>query len=589
MTAKREVVDNLAQLLEVLPPQVRNALNTQPSLDQLLEMVLDLGRQAEARYPNSFVYLGSASVTKEDIEYAVKRVGSFGLDNRAGIERTLHRISAIRNRQGEIVGLTCRIGRAVFGTIDIIRDVVEMGKSILLLGRPGVGKTTMLREVARVLADDLNKRVVIVDTSNEIAGDGDIPHPAIGHARRMQVSRTDRQADVMIEAVENHMPEVIVIDEIGTEAEALAARTIAERGVQLIATAHGNTLENLILNPTLSDLVGGIHAVTLGDEEAKKRGTQKTVLERKAPPTFDVVVEIIEKDRLAIHADVASTVDMVVRGAALRPQVRVRRETGEMIVMEGEPRPGPFPPRWPIEVNPWRDSRLGGTSQGAFLRGDPGSWNRDPGGRRPRRARAIPGKQGAPAKALVSGEHKEPDEPGEIEDAGPLLGRVDLGGQSPRLPWEGADPLRVYPYAISRSRLERAINDLGVPVHIAETLEGTDLILTSKGQYRRMPKKLKEAERKGIAVQTVRSNTYAQIQGFVHDLATGDGAGRALMEAEKGVQQVKSGAQPVELSPQSAYLRKLQHELIERYRLRSTSVGEEPNRRVVVMPEVIGR
>jgi len=242
-------------------------------------------------------------------------VGAFGKDNRAGIERTLHRISAIRNRQGEVIGLTCRVGRAVFGTVDIVRDVIEQGKSILLLGRPGVGKTTLLREAARVLADEFKKRVVIVDTSNEIAGDGDIPHPGIGGARRMQVAVPDLQHAVMIEAVENHMPEVIVIDEIGTEAEALAARTIAERGVQLIATAHGNTLDNLLQNPTLADLTGGIQAVTLSDEEARRRGTQKTVLERKAPPTFDVIIEIQNKDRLAVHHDVASVVDRFLRGA----------------------------------------------------------------------------------------------------------------------------------------------------------------------------------------------------------------------------------------------------------------------------------
>ncbi len=254
--------------------------------------------------------------------------------NRAGIERTLHRISAIRNRQGRIVGLTCRIGRAVYGTIDIIQDVVESGKSILMLGRPGRGKTTKLREVARILSDQLKKRVVIVDTSNEIAGDGDIPHPAIGRARRMQVAEPELQHNVMIEAVENHMPEVIVIDEIGTEQEAFAARTIAERGVQLIGTAHGNSLENLMMNPTLSDLVGGIHAVTLSDDEAKRRGTQKTVLERKAPPTFEVIIEIIEVDKLAIHLDVEHTVDKLLRGTTPRPEIRVRNADGSIEIVQ---------------------------------------------------------------------------------------------------------------------------------------------------------------------------------------------------------------------------------------------------------------
>src|SRR5690625_1221211 len=264
------IVDNLDQLLDVLPSSVQAALDGVDDLSSLLEIVLDLGRRPEARFSDTFMYLSEDNVSRDDLDYVVERVGAFGDDNRAGIEATLHRISAIRNRQGTVIGLTCRIGRAVHGTIDIIRDVIESGQSILLLGRPGVGKTTMLRETARVIADELNKRVVIVDTSNEIAGDGDVPHPAIGHARRMQVPSTREQAAVMIEAVENHMPEVIVIDEIGTEDEALAARTIAERGVQLVATAHGNELENLVLNPTLSDLIGGIQEI--GRASCRERG-----------------------------------------------------------------------------------------------------------------------------------------------------------------------------------------------------------------------------------------------------------------------------------------------------------------------------
>ena len=274
----------------MLPPHVREPLREQAELSELLEVVIDLGAPPEARLLQRDVIISCKEVDHNDIAFIVSRVGDFTTDNRAGIERTLHRISAMRNRSGNIVGLTCRVGRAVFGMVDMIEDLIESGQNILLLGRPGVGKTTMLREVARVLADSAKKRVIVIDTSNEIAGDGDIPHPAIGHARRMQVSSPERQHAVMIEAVENHMPEVIIIDEIGTELEAQAARTIAERGVQLIGTAHGNSLENLILNPTLSDLVGGTQSVTLGDEEARRRRTQKSVLERKAPPTFDVVV-----------------------------------------------------------------------------------------------------------------------------------------------------------------------------------------------------------------------------------------------------------------------------------------------------------
>lgn len=329
---KQEITDDLDAMLAVLPPDLAQALRELDEKESLLEIVLDLGRRPEARYLHKEATLRDTETTEVDMEYVVSRIGDFGDDNRAGIERTLHRISAIRNRNGKVVGLSLRVGRAVYGTIDIIRDLVESGKSIMLLGRPGVGKTTMLREVARVLAE--KKRVVIVDTSNEIGGDGDIPHPAIGRARRMQVRTPSMQHAVMIEAVENHMPEVIIIDEIGTELEAGAARTIAERGVQLVGTAHGNTLENIMLNPTLADLVGGIQSVTLGDEEARRRGTQKSILERKAPPTFDVVMEIQDREHLAVHHDVAEAVDAWLRGRHLPAEVRYRDEEGEVKVQE---------------------------------------------------------------------------------------------------------------------------------------------------------------------------------------------------------------------------------------------------------------
>ncbi len=321
-----QITDNIDALIAVLPPDIARALYEANRFDDLLEVVLDLGRPCEARYSGTEVRLTEHEVAQEDIDYVVQRIGDFGDDNRAGIERTLHRISAIRNRRGRIIGLTCRVGRAVFGTIDIITDIIESGQSVLLLGKPGVGKTTMLREVARVLAE--HKRVVIVDTSSEIGGDGDIAHPAIGRARRMHVPTPALQHAVMIEAVENHMPEVIVIDEIGTELEASAARTIAERGVQLVGTAHGQTLDNLMMNPTLCDLVGGIQTVTLSDEEARRRGTQKSVLERKAPPTFDVVVEIQGYDTVAVRDNVAEAVDMILRGRTLPAEVRVRQDSG---------------------------------------------------------------------------------------------------------------------------------------------------------------------------------------------------------------------------------------------------------------------
>lgn len=447
---QREVVDDLEQLFEILPPSIRQELESLKERSHLIEVVLDLGRLPEARFPGGIFYLSEEFVTDDDLRYVLQRVGQFGPDNRAGIERTLHRISAIRNRNGAVVGVTCRIGRAVFGTLDIVRDVVESEKSVLFVGRPGIGKTTMLREFARVLADDLNKRVIIVDTSNEIGGDGDIPHPAIGRARRMQVPKDVLQADVMIEAVENHMPEVIVIDEIGTSAEANAARTIAERGVRLIGTAHGNTLENLVVNPTLSDLVGGIQAVTLGDEEARKRGSQKTVLERKAPPTFDILVEIAEKDRLSICFDVAKAVDTLLRGGEPKREVRRRAPDGSIEVIQPEPQSGSVEEEEPFRTN---------------------------------------------GRLRRSAEH--------------------FANGYPRA-------LRIFPYAVSRNRLERAIRETRAPVIITKSIYDADMVLTLKGQYRKMPKRLREAEQNGLPIHLVRSNTLHQITGFLEEIVHGE-------------------------------------------------------------------
>src|SRR5512136_2444254 len=322
------ITDDLEALLDVLPSDIRKAVEKADDSENLLEIILDLGRVPTARFVDREITLRDSEVTREEIDHVDERTGEFDADNRAGIERTLHRISAIRNRRGHIVGLTLRVGRAVYGTVEIIQDIIESGRSILILGRPAVGKTTLLREAARILAE--SRRVIIVDTSNEIGGDGDVPHSAVGKARRMQVKVPTLQHEVMIEAVENHNPEVIVIDEIGRELEAAAARTIAERGVQLIGTAHGQTIDNLLLNPTLSDLIGGIEAVTLSDEEARRRGTQKTVLERRSPPTFDVLVEIQQRDRFAVHMDIAASVDSLLRGYPLPPEIRSRDAHGKI-------------------------------------------------------------------------------------------------------------------------------------------------------------------------------------------------------------------------------------------------------------------
>jgi stage III sporulation protein SpoIIIAA len=492
------VTDNLDLLLMVLPPRLRREIERQRDLPALLEVVLDLGRQPEARFPERTVTLSPDPITREDLDYMTARMSTFTRDNRAGIERTLHRISALRNRVGEIVGLTCRVGRAVYGTVDIVRDVVESGRSILLLGRPGVGKTTLLREAARVLADDLNKRVVIVDTSNEIAGDGDVPHPGIGRARRMQVPSPERQHATMIEAVENHMPEVVVIDEIGTEAEAQAARTIAERGVQLIATAHGLSLENLIANPILADLVGGIQAVTLGDEEARRRRTQKTVLERKAPPTFDILIEIRDKDRFAVHADVAEVVDAVLRGQPAQPEIRVRRADGGVNI---ESAPTTVPP--------------------------------------------IP----------------------TYDRAGPRA-------------------LRIFPYAVSREHLDRAIRDLGVAAVVCSQPRNADIVVTLRSLAKKRPKQLRELVADSSRVHAIGGNTHARVTQFLREFfelsSSSVEQDAALKEAEDAIAAVIAHGEPVALSPQHARFRRLQHQLADAHGLGSASRGQGPLRRVVI-------
>jgi stage III sporulation protein SpoIIIAA len=561
MSDRREVTSNIDLLLEALPSHIRTALlSGEPDPGELIEVVMDLGRLPEARYRDTERFLSNHDITREDLDYVTNRIGAFGEDNRAGIPRTLHRISAIRNRSGTVIGLTCRVGRAVFGTITIIRDLVETGRSVLLLGRPGVGKTTLLRETARVLADEFRKRVVIVDTSNEIAGDGDIPHPGIGRARRMQVPRPSEQHAIMIEAVENHMPEVIVIDEIGTELESLAARTIAERGVQLIGTAHGQTLDNLMVNPTLSDLIGGIQAVTLGDDEARRRGTQKTVLERKAPPTFDVLVEIQSWDQVAVYGDVASAVDSLLRGEMPAPEHRTKDADGQVKVVAAPPRDLPNTPSFAQRRSPFgpdgRDGRDGRNGRGRNGRDDGPFRERD--FERPREARVAP----PPAAAASS-----------------------VGAQ------------RIFPFGVSRNRLEDAIKRLRVPATIVRDLSEATLVMTLKNYYRQSSQRLRQAEEQGVPVYVLRNNTITQMEkqlATIFHLRQDDEDDRrapngeeaveeAMLEAETAISQVMNGERStVELAPQGSYIRKLQHQMADRYNLSSESRGSEPHRRVKI-------
>ena len=494
--------EEIELLARALPPELARALHERIDPHELLEIVLDLGREPAARVPGGEILLADHAVSGSDLDHVANNVGQFGDDNRAGIERTLHRVSAIRNRSGRIVGLTMRAGRAVTGTGEIIRDIVVSGQSILLLGRPGIGKTTILRECARVLADELRKRVVIVDTSTEIGGDGDIPHPRIGRARRMQVRTPLLQHAVMIEAVENHMPEVIVIDEIGTELEAMAARTIAERGVQLIATAHGQTLENLLVNPTLNDLLGGIQSVTLSDEEARRRGTQKSVLERKAPPTFDVLVEIQDRDRVAIHMPLAEVVDVALRGPVSTPKIRVRTRDGRVISNVDAP--------------------------------------------------------------------------------------VTLASEPAPPPVSTTKPLGIFPYGVSRHHVEQTIRELDLPVRVLGNLDGAGAVLTLKNHYRRRPDSLRQAESRGLPIHILKSNTASQVRDALTRIygvdRQDDTTTRALAEAAAAIRTVKTTLRPVEISPQNAYLRRLQHQLVAENELSARSTGKEPQRRLRITP-----
>ena len=613
------IVDNLDLLLECLPGEIVAAIRelaTHEDLaagrDGLLEIVLDLGRRPEARITSGDVTLLEREITDEDLNWVISHIGNFGGDNRAGIERTLHRISAIRNRSDRVVGLTCRVGRSVFGTIEILRDHIEAGRSILIMGRPGVGKTTMLREAARVLASEFSKRVVVVDTSNEIAGDGDIPHPAIGKARRMQVSAPERQHLVMIEAVENHMPEVIVIDEIGTEAEAIAARTIAERGVQLIGTTHGNSLDNLMLNPTLTDLIGGIQSVTLGDDEARRRRTQKSVLERKAPPTFDVIVEIIDRDHILVHEDVAGTVDALLRGDAVAPEERWRDEGG-VRRSHARIRPG--------QTAQGESRRFGGLTPGDDRRGrrgdrsDRGEDGR--GGWRRNREQAhyvetIPGGTATPVIRPfegdpVAGGSWRPERGWSHDSMSAAISEMDhepigrtVSGALVPAEWDEAPDaddderevsqlpqLRVLAHDISRKKLEATIRELGLPATTVRTADDADAVVTIRNEFKQRGTPIVDAERRGVPVHVLKSNASEQMERALLDIyqLPHDPREIAMREAKVGIDEVQRTQHPVELAPQNAYIRRLQHQLAGDAGVTSSSRGRDPHRRVRLEPQ----
>ena len=550
----QQVVDDMGAFLDALPSAIGDALrDTVPGgyrLGELVEVVVDLGRRPEARYISGARYLSDQEATRDDIEQIINVLGRFGDDNRAGIERTLHRFSVIRDREARPVGLTCRVGRAVFGSVKLIQDLIETGRSVLILGRPGVGKTTILREVARVLADDSSRRVVVVDTSNEIAGDGAVPHPAIGRARRMQVPNSELQHKVMIEAVENHMPEVVVIDEMSTELETLSARTIAERGVQLVATAHGNTLGNVISNPTLSDLVGGTHTVTLGDIEARRRRTQKTVLERKHTPTFDVVVEMRERNDVAVHNDVGNAVDRMLR--RLRVQVENRRiDSDGNVVSELED-----------ALQPENDFETASFDLSSI--------------------RA--------SRHTDNGEQSLPDRSYE-EERLPVLDRV---------PIVHTPAVRVHPFGVPKDSLRSVIKQINANAKVIDSSEDADVFVTTKRHYGRRPLAVKRAERNGIPVYVLRRGTREQITEFVSRFASlaahSEGATSssdsldgsdelvaiALEDAQNAVERVLSGERKVALPPQNAYVRRLQHGLAAKYNVGSASAGIEPKRHVVI-------
>nr|YP_010199015.1 hypothetical protein LK147_pgp076 [Hydropuntia urvillei]UAD88464.1 hypothetical protein [Hydropuntia urvillei] len=561
------IADDLDQLLEILPDFIRHPLQIHTNRKLLIEVVMDLGRKPEARFPRGPEYLSNKIITWQDLDYSIKRVGNFSGDNRSGIERTLHRISSIKNRQGSIVGLTCRVGRAILGTISIIRDLLDNNPSILLLGKPGVGKTTAIREIARVLADEMEKRVVIIDTSNEIAGDGDIPHPAIGRARRMQVSRPELQHQVMIEAVENHMPEVIIIDEIGTELEALAARTIAERGVQLVGTAHGNYLDSLIKNPILSDLIGGIQYVTLGDDEAKRRGSQKSILERKSSPAFQVAIEIHNRFSWVVHESVGQAVDQLLQGLHLWVQRRQLISNGSITIECEKYAINSF-----ISNSSAHNVKIH-TKNLKFIN--------------------------ANSNKYLANEQKYSSylKQQKIEN---LYKVSDLSKYNE---YTDKDVLSIYLYVyyINIAQVQMVINFLNIPIIITRDIVKADIVLALRSNFKHNTKLKQIAKSRQITIYTISSGTSANIKRALIKMFSFSKVSNynwnvmsqnkkkveleTLIETRVAIEKIiNNKRQSVELLPRNVNLRKLQHQLINSYNLKSRSFGEEPNRRLKIYP-----